>query len=213
MGGRGSSAGGGGGGGSVAGIISERPMSNERETALGMRKQIDQVLTVSRDVSDQYGVVPDDILIAKMKGGAKNGTLAYYSGGSNSIAVNEAYMTTGMDQDYDRCVQSGFHPSRGNKSAMEAVAAHELGHMLTYEAMNRATNFNDAIAPADGIVRRAAKASGMGIRALQKSISGYATHNYKETVAEAFADVYCNGSKASKGSLAVVSQLNKFYGK
>ena len=44
-------------------------------------------------------------------------------------------------------------------------------------------------------------------------ISGYAKTNYAECVAEAFADVYCNGKNAKKESRAVVSELNKYYGR
>lgn len=38
-------------------------------------------------------------------------------------------------------------------------------------------------------------------------ISKYARSNYSETIAEASADVFCNGSKASKASRAIMSEV------
>ena len=47
-------------------------------------------------------------------------------------------------------------------------------------------------------------------RDFASQISGYATHSRAETIAEAFADVYCNGSNAKSESIAVVNVLNKY---
>ena len=38
-------------------------------------------------------------------------------------------------------------------------------------------------------------------------ISGYARYNYSETIAEASADVYCNGGRASKASRAIMTEI------
>ena len=38
-------------------------------------------------------------------------------------------------------------------------------------------------------------------------ISQYARTNYSETIAEASADVYCNGKKASKASKAIMNEV------
>ena len=45
---------------------------------------------------------------------------------------------------------------------------------------------------------------------MAKKISGYATRSTKEAIAEAYADVYCNGAKAAKESAAIVNVLNKY---
>jgi len=44
----------------------------------------------------------------------------------------------------------------------------------------------------------------------QKAVSGYAEENNAECVAEAFADVFCNGKKAKAESRAIVSVLEKY---
>lgn len=44
---------------------------------------------------------------------------------------------------------------------------------------------------------------------MASNISGYAKSSYAECVAEAVADVYCNGSKARVESRAIVNEINK----
>lgn len=43
-------------------------------------------------------------------------------------------------------------------------------------------------------------------------ISKYARSNYKETIAEASSDVFCNGSKASKQSIAIMNEVKSILG-
>ena len=45
---------------------------------------------------------------------------------------------------------------------------------------------------------------------MASKISGYAKTNPAETVAEAFCDVYCNGSKARKESKAIVNVIDGY---
>ena len=45
---------------------------------------------------------------------------------------------------------------------------------------------------------------------LAKQISGYAQKNYAECVAEAVADYYCNGKKASKASRLIMDELRAY---
>lgn len=45
---------------------------------------------------------------------------------------------------------------------------------------------------------------------MASKISGYATHSNAEAVAEAIADVYCNGKKAKSESKAIVNVMNKY---
>lgn len=62
------------------------------------------------------------------------------------------------------------------------------------------------------IVQNAYKKSGLkgGNRALAAQISGYAHKNYAECVAEAVADYYCNGRKASNASKLIVAELKSY---
>ena len=177
-----------------------------------IHNEVDDALKVLREVQGEYGVIVNDLQIAKMSGADKNGTLAFYDAGGN-LAVNENYFDLGkLNQSYDEDVQAGFHPSRGNKSAMEAVVAHEMGHRLTDEAGNIAGNgFWSLDKTSNDIVSKASKTLGISHGELRSRISGYAKSSNAETVAEAFADMYCNGNNASSASRAVINELSKYF--
>lgn len=210
MGGRGASSGGSGwtGGNSTlnpADILSTTSLVSERE---GKRQEVDEVLQTFKDINDEYGYTINDIEVAKLKGGGAD-TMAYYDG--SNIAVNETFFNKGvMEYVYARSVQSGFHPSNGNKTALQAVAAHELGHALTDAVGSKMGSIKgDA---ANEILKQAkSKSKFKGTVAdMAGKISGYAKFNPSECIAEAFADVYCNGSKAHKESQSIVSVMNKY---
>ena len=212
MGGRGASSGGFGGGG-ISGndIVSTTSLISARER---YESEVDRTLSVLRDVEKQYGVDVSDVQLATLKGRGVS-ALAYYDNGGN-LAVNKSFFNNEkMDKAMDRSIASGFHPPRGNKSGIEAVAAHEMGHRLTEEAGVRAgLGAWQLDKVSSRIIRDARKESGAKtVSALRKKISGYATSNNAEAVAEAFADVYCNGKKASKASQSVVNALNKYFNK
>lgn len=214
FGGRGASSGGGGGGGSTGGlnpadIVSTTSLISERER---YRTEVDNTVQVLQDVMDRYGVVIEDVRLATLKGRGQS-VMGYYDAGGN-LAINMSYFDTAkMNTAYDMCVESGFHPSRGNKSGLEAVTAHEMGHRLNHIAGGNSWDNLDKTAY--DIVKQASKNAGYKNKTKQftSKISGYAKQSYAEAVAEAFADVYCNGNKASKESRAVVSELNKYFNK
>jgi hypothetical protein len=210
MGGRGASSGGSGwtGGNSTlnpADIVSTTSLVSARE---GKQLEVDETLQTFKDVADEYGYIIDDIQIATIKGDGAS-TMAYYDG--SNIAVNASYFEKAtMEYVYADCVKNGFHPSQGNKTALQAVASHELGHALT-----------DAVAPkmgaikgdtANAILKEAKKAGKFKgtVADMAGKISGYAKFNPRECIAEAFSDVYCNGKKANKESQAIVSVMNKY---
>lgn len=212
MGGRGSSSG--GGGGNTAGlnpgsIISTTSMISARE---GKQAEVDQALSVLRDVQDRYGVNVEDAQIASMRGIMSNMVMAYYDSEGN-LAINKTYFDAQkMDDAYDRCVQGGFHPSRGNKTGIEATTAHEMGHRLAdvIDKRNGKDTFGEASSAS--IVRSAANMLGISTGALQSQISGYAKESFSECVAEAFSDVFCNGNNASRASRTVVNEINRAFG-
>ena len=210
MGGRGASSGGSGwaGGNSTlnpADIVSTTSLVSARE---GKRQEVDETLQTFKDIADQYGYIIDDIQIATLKGDGAS-TMAYYDG--SNIAVNASYFNKAkMESAYKQCVDDGFHPSQGNKTALQAVASHELGHALT-----------DAVGAKMGAIKgdtanailKEAKKSGKfkgTVADMAGKISGYAKFNPRECIAEAFSDVYCNGSKAHKESQAIVNVINKY---
>lgn len=212
MGGRGASSSGGVGGGTTGGkvnVISTTSMVSARESK---RKEVDQALTVARDIQNKYGVNVEDLQIAKL--GAGDNAIAYYDAGGN-LAYNEAFFNAkNMNTSYDDMVKSGFHPSRGRKTGIEAVVAHEMGHALTDEiALRKGYGSWQLDRASTDIVKQACKNAGYGNKTKQfiSKISGYASHSHAEALAEAFADVYCNGKKAKKESTAIVDIMNSYF--
>lgn len=209
MGGRGASAGrdwgSGDSGVNPSDIKDAKDLVSQRNEGTGdRRKQVDDVLTVAKYMNDEYkesGLVYQ-FQSAKMTKSAA-GALAVCDG--NNIIINDGYMNRGMDKIYD--AGGNFHPSRGKKSAMEAVAAHEFGHALSDKVAKKLGLKNMDIA-SNRIMTEALKQS--KTKGFAKNISGYATTNASEAVAEAVCDVYCNGSKASSASKLVVEVLNKY---
>lgn len=171
----------------------------------------DSALQAFKDVAEDYGYVVEDIEIATLKGSGMS-VLAYYDGAN--IAFNQSYLKgETMTKAYDACVQSGFHPSRGNKTALQAVAYHELGHGLTDAVADKMgiTGLRKIDTAATRIVTEARKSTKhRGVVQMASKISKYATHSNAEAVAEAFADVYCNGKKARSESRAIVDVVNRY---
>lgn len=209
--GRGSSGGGGSlprssGGVNPKNIHNERDLVSERERK---RAEVDDVLTVARGIYDEYGVDVGQFMLADV-GGKDSATLAYSDG--ENIGFNTRYFDgKNMTGAYDASVASGFHPSRGSKSAMEAVASHEYGHVLTEKAAAKLgiKGVNTMDSAAKTIVDRAlAQTKHKGSMRMASQISGYAQKSNAECVAEAVCDVYCNGSKAKSESKAIVKTLN-----
>ena len=208
--GRGSSGGGSlprsSGGVNPKNIHNERDLVSERERK---RAEVDDVLTVARGIYEEYGVDVGQFMLADI-GGKDSGTMAYSDG--ENIGFNTKYFTSeNMTSAYDACVASGFHPSRGSKSAMEAVASHEYGHVLTEKAAVKLgiKTPNSMDSAAKTIIDRAlAQTKHKGSLKMASNISGYAKSSNAECVAEAVSDVYCNGRKAKAESKAIVKTLN-----
>lgn len=174
---------------------------------------VDAINTSARDIQKDFPDLMDTVtrINATEFGGAdKRGTLGVY--GNGRVGLNTNYTNVDkMNKVYDDGVKSGFHPSRGNKNGTQAVAYHELGHALT-DNIAQKMGVKDLDAASKKIVNDAYKASGGkgGTKAWAGGISGYAKENFAECVAEAVADHYCNGSKASKQSKAIMRELNKY---
>ena len=209
FGGRGSASGGGTTGGGSTKVLSTESLLS----ASGKTTEINQVMDAVKAVADDYGVNLYDMRVATLDKKSQ-GTMAYYDNSGN-LAVNKNYFDSKkMDGAYDDCVKEGYHPKRGNKSGLEAVSAHELGHALS-EEVGRKLGYGDwqLDKASNKIISEAKKQGGFkSVGAIRKGISGYAQKNNAEAIAEAFADVYCNGNKAKKASKAVVDVLNSYFG-
>lgn len=135
----------------------------------------------------------------------ESGVLGAYGG--DTLFMNEKYVgNANLTEAMQASVKSGFHPSIGNKTGAEAVASHEIGHRLGEIAAQKA-----GISQQD-IVARAASKIGIKTENMAGHISKYARSNYGETIAEASADVYCNGSKASRVSKAIMAEVKSILG-
>lgn len=195
-----------GGGVNPNDIISERDMIVERGDNEAM---VDAVLTVSRDMLNDYPNAPlEQLLLAEMKSSAN--ALGYYDHQARTIAINDKYFNAAMESAYAECVKQGFHPSNGNKTGLQAVVAHEFGHAITQAVGERMGEYHLDNA-ADRIVNEARKSTKhKGVVQMASKISRYATASNAEAVAEAVADVYCNGKKAKAESRAIVNVMNKY---
>lgn len=205
MGGRGSSFGRGGTSGGAVTVLNRTSLISAREN---QQTEVDQVLTVLRDTRDNYGVELNDIQVVQL---AESGVMAYYDSEGN-LAVNESYFdAAAMDAAYQKCVSQKFHPSNGSKSGLEAVAAHEIGHALTDAAGVKLGYGQWAVdRVADDIMEAARVQLGArGWKSVASAISGYAARDKAEAVAEAYADVYCNGNGAKAESRAVIAELER----
>ena len=211
MGGRGASSGGegwlgGGGGGNIA-VLETDSLISARER---QRLEVDETLQTFKDMYDKYGYAVDDLQLATLGAGGA-GVMAYYDG--SNIAFNEKYFDKRlMEGAYANDVKKGFHPSQGNKTALQAVASHEIGHALTDKVI---ANMGSKLGKQDGaeaILKEAQKSVGNRGKLVNMAskISGYAKESARECIAEAFADVYCNGGRAKKESQSIVDVMNKY---
>lgn len=121
--------------------------------------------------------------------------------GGNTVYMSKHVRNEGLTTAMKAAAKSGFHPGIGNKTGAEAVAAHEISHHLGQKAAQKA-----GVSERE-IVARAAKKVGISTANMAGHISGYARQNYSETIAEAGADVFCNGKKASKASRAIMAEV------
>lgn len=193
-----------GGGGGNVNVLESTSLISQRE---GKRQEVDDTLTVLRDVYNDYGVTVNTT-VDKL---SDPRVMAYYSSDGN-IGVNQSYFNAqALDGAYDGCIAKGFHPPRGNKTGMEATVAHEAGHAVTQKLADRYGRGFDDISME--IVKKSAPKAGYRSSVLMaKSISGYAKHSPAEAIAEAFSDVYCNGRRAKKESKAIVNTMNDYLG-
>ena len=200
-----------GGGGSGGGSNTNQAQGPSNANTLALRHYQDKnpaevadIMSVLKNVEDEYGVTVSNAMVST----TRSNYLGMYDGGGN-LHINEKYFDKeAMDKSYDQCVaHDHYHPERGDKSGMEAVVAHEMGHRLNHYAAGESWYALDIVA--GEIVKNAAKSFKMGNKTKQfaRKISGYAMHDASECVAEAFSDVYCNGSKAARESIAVVNEL------
>lgn len=180
---------------------------------------VDNINQTVKEMAESYDGLMNtinDIYMAKVKDNPT--VMAFWDIDHGELGINTRYGNIEkMASAYDDCVKKGYHPGRGNKTAEQAVIAHELGHSLTSVAMQkmRSNSFDDVskkiMKEAQNILNKGLKKKKYpGTRKIATKISEYATSSNAECIAEATADVYCNGSKAKAESKAVVQALKGF---
>lgn len=201
--GKGGSLGGGGEGLNAGDILGTNNLLIDTDLDEVTRTEVTKTL---KDFQDEYGLAYSNTRIAQLKKGAN--ALAYYDGAG--IAINSAYLDSKtMNDAYQECVASGFHPSSGSKTGMEAVVAHELGHALN--DMIGAKMGTDIDGSAKRIFNEAMRSTRRNdAKKFAGKISGYATSSYAEAVAEAIADCYCNGRKARSESRSIKKVVDTY---
>lgn len=201
----------GGGGGKNVDIVNQTDVWTYRH-----RKDneafVDDINSAVRQANDDFpGLTSDTITeINSTEFGGLDRVMTLGCYGQGQLDINRNYTNVDkMNSMYD--ADGGHHPGRGNKSAVEAVTYHELGHAIT-DHIGKKNGLGDIDKTSNKIVKDAYKASGAkgGNKAWAGKISGYAQKNYAECVAEAVCDWYCNGNKASTTSKAIMAELRKY---
>ena len=164
------------------------------------------------DLQKDYGILNDAVSIFQYAqiGGKNTGILGFYSGDDKTINLNNAFLDVAYTNELISQRKRGFHPPRSKKTGQEAIMSHEVGHALHY-AIARANNVG-VDDYAEAVVKLASRNIGIkakGVETARGKISGYAKYNYKETIAEAVSDVYCNGNKANRLSKAITRVLKR----
>ena len=150
------------------------------------------------EMEREYGNIVSQVNLSVAK--LAKHTLGAY--GDETVYLSSEYAKKpGLTDVMKEAANKGFHPKIGNKTGAEAVTSHELGHYLADRAMAKA-KINEK-----EIVKRASKKVGVKVNNMAEKISEYARYNYAETIAEASADVFCNGRKASKESIAIMNEI------
>lgn len=211
FGGRGAGLGSGGGGLSRANILNETDVWSYRHNR-NNAPFVDSINTAARNLQEEFPDLMQHVtsVNAATLGGKDASTLGYYDRLSRSVSLNTNYTNINkMNTVYDS--DKTFHPSRGNRDAVEAVTAHEMGHAITgMVAEKMGLDYDTA---ARRIVNNAYKnTGGKGGKSWAGKISGYAKTNNSECIAEAVCDVFCNGNKATSQSKAIYTELKKIGG-
>lgn len=160
----------------------------------------------------------------------KHGVLACASYHGNIMLADYYFSKTedGLKCTYDGSTSKGFHPAGTTKTD---IATHEAGHVLDSalihklipgtdvlarlaraEAWNKGTIAGKVVSEACRDAKKTPAGKGMKNADLIRSVSGYATKNRSETLAECVADYAANGTKAKPLSVAVWNILKRELG-
>lgn len=214
----------GAGGGASLGGGSGKPVNIKNETDVWSYRHnksnepfVDSMNNAIRGIQKDFPGIMDHVNTVnavEMGGKDKNSTLGIYSPSTKRVGLNTNYTNVQkMNDTYDAAVKSGYHPSRGIKNGVQAVTAHEMGHAVTGMVAEKLgiSDFDKASKKIVDNAYKTAKGKG-GTKAWAGKISKYAQENNAECIAEAVADVFCNGNKAANESKAIYAELKRIGG-
>lgn len=176
------------------------------------------------DVAEAFPQVNRDLLTLHAE--YRNSNAMAWASLDNGITVNSKYFASAdtIESAYARGVSSGFHPN----GQARAITSHEAGHIieahlvnqrykdgLTYSAIadwNKSRIASGIINQASKNVKKTSEGKGMKIADQIKQVSGYATKNRSEALAECVADYISNGSSAKPLSREVWGILKQTLG-
>lgn len=186
-------------------VISEESIITHQ----GDDAEVAEVFKVQSYIAKEYGPAANArIVLGSLRGRASSVILGYQYGDTVGINIKD-FNNRIMDRKYDDTVSVGFHPPRGRKSGIEAVAAHEFGHYVTKLLLR----FDGKTSMSDIVNEATQKTGHRNGESLKQRISKYARRSDGEAIAEAVSDVYCNGENAAKESQRIVEILKRMAGK
>lgn len=160
----------------------------------------------------------------------QHGVLANASYSGNITLADHYFSKTedGLSRTYDSSTAQGFHPAGTSKAD---IASHEAGHVLDSAliqkaipgsdywdraeraaAWNKGTIAGKVISEACRDAKKTPAGKGLKNADLIRNVSGYATKNRSETLAECVADYAANGTSAKPLSVAVWNILKRELG-
>lgn len=209
-----------GSGGSGLAASSGEPINIVSTTDVWSMRNRDNNAPFVDDINRSIGVMQNDfpdvmntvysVDAAELGGADRTATLGYWSASDGTLALNAYYTDIGrMNAAYD--AGGTHHPGRGDRSAVEAVTYHEMGHALTSNIAQKmgVGSLDESSKRIVDDAYAASKGTG-GTKKWAGAISRYAQKNYAECVAEAVCDYYCNGRKATEQSRAIMRELRKY---
>lgn len=167
------------------------------------------------EIIDEYPGYFDEV--KDMKEYNQANTYAAMSVNGRTLYLNPKFYDnpTTMERTYKYDVSTKWHP---DGTTYNDIIVHELGHAVSFKiARNNLQGYESANASlvnkAAEEIRANSKSYGYARKPSEKKlrteISRYATKNYSETVAEAFADYHANKENAKPLSKAIMKEIDK----
>lgn len=206
-------------------FLNEQSLSSATfENVRGAAAAVERIVTEFPQAAANFHELRGDAL--------KHGVLANASY-NGVIRLGDHYFAKSEDdlgRTYDKSTSSGFHPEGTGK---DSIAAHEAGHILeralidkyilsngsdywtrleASKAWNTSKLSGKVVSEACKDAKRTPAGKGMKNADLIRAVSGYATKNRSETLAECVADYSANGTRAKPLSVAVWNILKRELG-